>query len=154
MGYTNYFEVVRPLMSREEALAVFKELNEFVPFVISVAKQNGIELINDSSAGRIAISAGENGVVDFVIDVPHLMSICFGCFKTNRMPYDAAVVAMLLKLKQLMGDRVSVSSDDNDEYITDMMMAGIHMYSEASSAALVWTADKRVEYALICMLAR
>ena len=153
MGYTNYVEVVRPVSS-EDALAVVKELNEFVPFLISVAKQNGIELINDSSAGRIAISAGENGVEDFHLVPQHLMSNCFKFCKTNRMPYDAAVVAMLLKLKQLMGDRVSVTSDDNDEGITDMMMAGIHMYSEASSAALVWTADKRVEYALICMLAR
>lgn len=153
MGYTNYVDVVRP-MSSEETLAVVKELNEFVPFLIRVAKQKGIELINNSSADCIAISAGENGMEDFYLVPKHLVSDCFMFCKTNRMPYDAAVVAMLLKLKQLMGDRVSVTSDYNDEGITDMMMAGIHMYSEASSAALVWTADKRVEYALICMLAR
>nr|XP_047136978.1 uncharacterized protein LOC124813666 [Hydra vulgaris] len=112
MGYTHYWQlkkVIEPLKWKEFLVGVHK--------IIATAIDQNYP-IEDKSAGdviRINGSRGED-FDDFVITSDNLVwSFC----KTARRLYDPAVTAILILLKEMVGEDVKITSDgewDEEEW--------------------------------------
>ena len=116
MGYTHYFEQLRPLTENE-----FSELVKVTKRIIKLANDDGIEICDGNGNGEPIItdeliqlngsSHNDNDHETFMIQRDKK----YGDFcKTARKPYDAVVVSILHYMKHCISDAYDISSDGDD----------------------------------------
>ncbi len=120
MGYTHYWRQSRTFTDDE-----WTKLAAFAQRLVQGAKRHGIVLAGWDGTGEPDIdedSIGFNGVPDHetfrlerVPTVQAWQDEHFSFCKTNRKPYDVAVVTMLATAKAIAPDAIHISSDDGPE---------------------------------------
>lgn len=104
MGYTHYWEIKEPIDAN-----AWSKLQKGIQQIVGTAQDAGIDIKDDSNADQIffnGVGAGEHET--FVLEQGDLG---FEFCKTAGKPYDMAVTASLILLKQELGNGVIIKSD-------------------------------------------
>jgi len=107
MGYTHYWRTKEAEYDNQD----FKALSNDAIKIVHEAIEAGIDIVETYDTDFISINGvKENGHEDFVFNrIPEGFEFC----KTAGKPYDMAVVAILIRAKKILGDKITLKSDGN-----------------------------------------
>lgn len=136
MGYTHYWtfkdDVTFDNKQIEEIVEFFNERHD-----IEGTKLGYLEYDRDNEYDDVPIlnfnGSGDESHENFIINKVHNKE-SFNFCKTARKEYDLLVMAMLIKLKDMLEDKIEITSDGNyDEWGAILNELGLISYEELMS---------------------